>query len=76
MHKLHPSEVARIAREDAWDRGVAQARVVPGSHAEERALALIDDARADELAERGDSLTARRKRQERWWGKHREGLRP
>lgn len=56
----HASELAQLRRS-------AVSSPQPGSIEEARALARIDEARADELAELGDTRARKRRRLRRHW---------
>lgn len=63
----HPSDIARLLQDDAFDGGRLMPAVASGSFEESDALARIDDARNDELARLAETPEARAKKRAAHW---------
>lgn len=67
---MHASELARIRQELGWDAERLTPTVAPGSTQEAHALALIDQARDEELGRRPTTFGQRRASAQRYWRRH------
>jgi hypothetical protein len=67
---MHASEAALMERAAHQDRELAVPTVPPGSTHEARALPMIDQARDEELAARGQTMQKRTAAATRYWRRH------
>lgn len=67
---MHASDLARLEQEAAFDRERLVPHVAPGSTGEAHALALIDQARDEELGRARDTFARRRASAARYWKRH------
>jgi hypothetical protein len=67
---MHRADLARLEAEAHYDRERLTPVVAPGSTAEAHALALIDQARDEELGRGESTFASRRASSARYWRRH------
>ena len=67
---MHAGELARLEQDAHYDRERLTPAIAPGSTQEAHALALIDQARDEELGRGESTFAQRRASSARYWRRH------